>query len=92
VDEVDTRIMRVQLMHSLHNSGSEVEVRWGDFEGPESTSRLRRIRDRLVGEDRFRMALDLSSKCQLECASVWADWARALVVMGQCVSLLHFRC
>lgn len=72
-------------MLSLHNSGSDVEVRWSDFEGPNSTSRLRRIRDKLVSEDRFLMALDLSTKCQLECASVWADWARALVVMGQCV-------
>ena len=86
VAEIDHRIMRVQLMLALHNSGSDVEVRWGDFEGSNSTSRLRRIRDKLVSEDRFIMALDLSTKCQLECASVWADWARALVVMGQCVA------
>jgi hypothetical protein len=89
ISEVDNRIMRVQLMLSLHNSGSDVEVRWGDFDGSNSTSRLRRIRDKLVSEDRFVMALDLSTKCQLECASVWADWARALVAMGQCVAATH---
>ena len=85
IADVDHRIMRVQLMLSLHNSGSDVEVRWSDFELPNSTSRLRRIRDKLISEDRFITALDLSTKCQLECASVWADWARALVVMGQYV-------
>jgi hypothetical protein len=85
VADVDHRIMRVQLMLSLHNSGSDVDVRWRDFELPNSASRLRRIRDKLISEDRFNMALDLSTKCQLECASVWADWARSLVVMGQYV-------
>jgi hypothetical protein len=87
VAEVDDRLMRVNLMLSLHNSGSDVEVRWVDFEGPNSSSRLRSIRDKLVSEDRFSMALDLSTKCQLECASVWSDWSRALVAMGQCVPL-----
>jgi hypothetical protein len=78
-------------MLNLHNSGSDVEVRWVDFEGPNSTSRLRSIRDKLVSEDRFSMALDLSTKCQLECASVWSDWSRALVAMGQCVPV-HASC
>ena len=76
--------MRVQLMLALHNSGSEVQIRWSDFEG-RNAARLRRIRDSLVSEDRYTLALDLSTKCQMECASVWADWARALVGMGQCV-------
>lgn len=91
VAEVDNRIMRVQLMLALHNSGSDVQIRWSDFENP---ARLRRIRDGLVAEDRYTLALDVSTKCKMECASVWADWARALVGMGQYVlcRVIAFAC
>ena len=83
--------MRVQLMLALHNSGSDVLIRWSDFENP---ARLRRIRDGLVAEDRYTLALDVSTKCKMECASVWADWARALVGMGQYVlcRVIAFAC
>ena len=48
--------MRVQLMLALHNSGSEVQIRWSDFEG-RNAARLRRIRDSLVSEDRCSVIL-----------------------------------
>lgn len=42
----------------------------------------RRIRDQLLQDDRFSLAKEISTKCNLDTLSVWASWGMALLRVG----------
>lgn len=44
---------------------------------------LRRVRDRLVAEDRFELAMEVSTKCQLDSNTVWTAWGMGCIKAGE---------
>ena len=42
----------------------------------------RRIRDQLLQDDRFSLAMEISTKCNLDTLSVWASWGMAWLKVG----------
>ena len=42
----------------------------------------RRIRDQLLQDDRFSLAMEISTKCNLDSISVWASWGMAWLKVG----------
>ena len=42
----------------------------------------RRVRDRLIQDDRFGLAIETSTKCSIEIASVWSAWGMACLKNG----------
>lgn len=42
----------------------------------------RPLRDRLVEEERWQLAIEMSTKCGLDSGSVWAAWGLALLRSG----------
>ena len=45
-------------------------------------NRCRRIRDQLLQDDRFKLAMEISTKCNLDTLSVWASWGMAWLRIG----------
>ncbi len=44
---------------------------------------LRRVRDKLIGDDRFKLAMEVSTKCQLDATAVWSAWGMACIRVGE---------
>ena len=42
----------------------------------------RRLRDRLIHEERLPLAMDVSTKCGIDPAGVWAAWGMAALRAG----------
>ena len=47
---------------------------------------FRRVRDRLIADDQFKLAMEVSMKCQLETAGVWTAWGMACIKAGEFLS------
>lgn len=46
----------------------------------------RRVRDRLIEDDRFGLAMEVSTKCQLDTSAVWAAWGMGALKSGNFIS------
>ena len=44
---------------------------------------IRQLRDKLILEDRMKMAIDVATKCNIESEPVWAAWGIALLELGR---------
>ena len=42
----------------------------------------RRLRDRLIGDEHYELARDVSTKCGIDVAGVWVSWGKALLKFG----------
>jgi zinc finger FYVE domain-containing protein 26 len=43
----------------------------------------RRLRDKLLEDDRFTLAQEVSTKCNLDMSAVWAAWGMACLRAGK---------
>lgn len=48
-----------------------------------NTESARRVRNRLLEEERYNLAMNLSTKCGLDTQTVWASWGLAELHRGQ---------
>ena len=40
------------------------------------------LRDKLINEDRMKLAIEVAEKCKIETSHVWASWGISLLKMG----------
>ena len=72
-------LSRVDLLRLL------VSSRWTKIPSIQELTKpdlARRVRDRLIQDDRFRLAMEVSTKCQLDTSAVWAAWGMACLNCG----------
>ncbi|XP_027180766.1 uncharacterized protein LOC113779395 [Coffea eugenioides] len=74
--QVETWLGRAELLQSLLGSGIAASL--DDIADKESSSRLR---DRLITEERYSMAVYTCKKCKIDAFPVWNSWGHALIRM-----------
>ncbi|XP_074272051.1 uncharacterized protein LOC141595969 [Silene latifolia] len=74
--QADTWLRRAELLQSLLGSGIAASL--DDIADQESSARLR---DRLICEERYSMAVYTSKKCKIDVFPVWIAWGHALLRM-----------
>ncbi|KAM3349757.1 hypothetical protein ACQJBY_022565 [Aegilops geniculata] len=74
--QADMWLGRAELLQSLLGSGIIASL--DDIAGKESSTSLR---DRLVSDERYSMAVYTSKKCKIDAFPVWVAWGHALVRM-----------
>ena len=50
------------------------------------TALFRSLRDRLLEEERWQLAMEMSTKCGLDCNAVWIGWGLGLLRVGDWLS------
>ena len=70
----------MDLLRRLVSSRSRVVPSIQELAKPELA---RRVRDRLVQEDQFELAMEVSTKCQLDTSVVWSAWGVACLRCGE---------
>ncbi|KAL6533903.1 hypothetical protein OROHE_013736 [Orobanche hederae] len=76
LSQVDMWLGRAELLQSLLGSGIAASL--DDIADKESSQRLR---DRLIQEERYSMAVYTCKKCKIEVFPVWNSWGHALIRM-----------
>ncbi|EPS72500.1 hypothetical protein M569_02257, partial [Genlisea aurea] len=76
LSHVDVWLRRAELLQSLLGSGIACSL--DDVADTESSARLR---DRLIQEERYSMAVYTCKKCKIEAFPVWYSWGHALLQM-----------
>lgn len=76
LSQVDIWLGRAELLQSLLGSGIAASL--DDIADKESSAHLR---DRLVQEERYSMAVYTCKKCKIEVFPVWNAWGHALIRM-----------
>ncbi|XP_042039127.1 uncharacterized protein LOC121784921 isoform X1 [Salvia splendens] len=76
LSQVDIWLGRAELLQSLLGSGIAASI--DDIADKESSAHLR---DRLVQEERYSMAVYTCKKCKIELFPVWNAWGHALIRM-----------
>ncbi|KAI3855038.1 hypothetical protein MKX03_018432 [Papaver bracteatum] len=76
LSQVDIWLGRAELLQSLLGSGIIVSL--DDIADKESSARLR---DRLIGYERYSMAVYTCKKCKINAFPVWSAWGLALIKM-----------
>eukprot|EP01087_Luapelamoeba_hula_P024804 TRINITY_DN9571_c0_g1_i1.p1 TRINITY_DN9571_c0_g1~~TRINITY_DN9571_c0_g1_i1.p1 ORF type:complete len:900 (+),score=149.53 TRINITY_DN9571_c0_g1_i1:278-2701(+) len=77
----DTILSHVELLQSLIISKCDLGgVSLSHFSDPQ---KARLLRDKLIAEDRMKLAIDVSTKCGIESEPAWAAWGMALLEMGR---------
>lgn len=77
----DTYLSHVELLQSLLSSkylSSGFALK--DFGDPH---KARILRNKLIQEDRMKLAIEVASRCNIEKEPVWAAWGLALLRMGR---------
>ncbi|XP_073135906.1 uncharacterized protein [Henckelia pumila] len=74
VSQVDVWLGRAELLQSLLGSGIAVSL--DDIADKESSQSLR---DRLINEERYSMAVYTCKKCKIDVFPVWNSWGHALI-------------
>ena len=73
-------LSRVDLLKQLVSSRSRVIPSIQELAKPELA---RRVRDRLIQVDQFDLAMEVSTKCQLDTGVVWCAWGVACLRCGE---------
>ncbi|KAK4388878.1 hypothetical protein Sango_2224800 [Sesamum angolense] len=76
LSQVDIWLGRAELLQSLLGSGIAASL--DDIADKESSERLR---DRLIQEERYSMAVYTCKKCKIDVFPVWNSWGHALIRM-----------
>lgn len=48
----------------------------------QSLTLYRRLRDKLIEEERWSLAMEVSTKCGIDAVGVWVSWGKACVRVG----------
>lgn len=76
----DTYITHMEVLRMLVSERCSASVTLADLNEPAKT---RVLRDNLIKDDRFRLALEVASKCRIETEPVWAVWGIQKLHLGQ---------
>lgn len=79
VEMCDSYLSRVDLLRLL------VSARYTKIPSIQELTKsdlARRVRDRLIKDDRFGLAMEVSTKCQLDTGAVWSAWGMACLRSG----------
>ncbi|KAF6172870.1 hypothetical protein GIB67_035424 [Kingdonia uniflora] len=76
ISQADTWLGRAELLQSLLGSGIVASI--DDIADKESSARLR---DRLIEDERYSMAVYTCKKCKIDAFPVWNAWGHALIRM-----------
>ncbi|KAK9698114.1 hypothetical protein RND81_08G083600 [Saponaria officinalis] len=76
LSQADSWLRRAELLQSLLGSGIAASL--DDIADQESSARLR---DRLISEERYSMAVYTCKKCKIDVFPVWIAWGHALLRM-----------
>ena len=79
VELCDTYLSRVELLHLLVTSQCTKIPSLQELTNPDLA---RRVRDRLIQDDRFSLAMEVSTKCQLDAGAVWSAWGMMALKSG----------
>ena len=79
VELYDTYLSRVELLHLLVTSQCSKIPSLQELTNPDLA---RRVRDRLIQDDRFLLAMEVSTKCQLDASAVWSAWGMMALKSG----------
>ena len=79
VELCDTYLSRVELLHLLVTSHCSKIPSLQELTNPDLA---RRVRDRLIQDDRFYLAMEVSTKCQLDASAVWSAWGMMALKSG----------
>ena len=80
VEVCDTYLSRVDLLRLMVTSRYSKIPSLLELTKPDLA---RRVRDRLIQDDRFSLAMEVSTKCQLDSGAVWSAWGLALLKCGE---------
>ena len=75
-------LSRVDLLRQLVSSHSRIIPSIQELTKSELA---RRVRDRLIQEDQYELAMEVSTKCQLDTSLVWSSWGIACLRCGELV-------
>ncbi len=79
VELCDSYLSRVDLLRLL------VSARYTKIPSIQELTKpdlARRVRDQLIKDDRFGLAMEVSTKCQLDTGTVWSAWGMACLKSG----------
>ncbi|XP_010526122.1 PREDICTED: uncharacterized protein LOC104803772 [Tarenaya hassleriana] len=76
LSQADVWLGRAELLQSLLGSGIAASL--DDIADKESSARLR---DRLISDERYSMAVYMCKKCKIDVFPVWKEWGLALLRM-----------
>lgn len=79
VELCDTYLSRVDLLRLFVSSRCSKIPSIQELTKPDLA---RRVRDRLMQNDRFKLAMEVSTKCQLDTGAVLAAWGMACLKSG----------
>lgn len=79
VELCDTYLSRVELLHLLVTSQCSTVPSLQELTNPDLA---RRVRDKLIQDDRFSLAMEVSTKCQLDASAVWSAWGMMALKSG----------
>lgn len=79
VELCDTYLSRVELLHLLVTSQCSTIPSLQELTNPDLA---RRVRDKLIQDDRFSLAMEVSTKCQLDASAVWSAWGMMALKSG----------
>lgn len=79
VELCDTYLSRVELLHLLVTSQCSKIPSLQELTNPDLA---RRVRDRLIQDDRLYLAMEVSTKCQLDASAVWSAWGMMALKSG----------
>lgn len=71
VEQCDMYIGRADLMRQLFSAQYRLQLSIGDFD---DLDKARRLRDKLIDDDRMELAMEVATKCRLDAGTVWMAW------------------
>ncbi|OWA52931.1 Zinc finger FYVE domain-containing protein 26 [Hypsibius exemplaris] len=80
INVCDTYLNQLQLVELLLDAGA-AEI--PSVQQLAELDTIRRVRDQLVQQERYALAVDLSTKAGLDPAHVWLSWGRCLLRVGK---------
>ena len=80
VELCDTYLALVELLQMLLTSRVDRLLAMTDLIQPH---KARRLRDWLIEEDKFSLAMQVATKCRLDSFDVWSAWGMSLLRLGE---------
>ena len=76
----DNFVTHLELLQTLTFAKCNITISLVDFS---NKLKVMQLRDQLIREDRIKLALDISTKCKIDCNPVWAAWGLSLLRIGK---------
>ncbi|CAF0745436.1 unnamed protein product [Didymodactylos carnosus] len=75
----DMYINLIDILNRLNTANCDLPT-LNDLLQPET---LRRIRNKLLDDERYQLAIDISTRCNLDSYTIWIQWGMACLHIGQ---------